>query len=85
MGLFNYVTTKAGCPNCHFLIEEWQSKMLVDKLGYDLLDCMMKVKLEDIKSGEAHAICDNCHRSVEYDIRNGKLVKPRAEKVISPC
>ncbi|MBI5356519.1 hypothetical protein HZB78_02800 [Candidatus Collierbacteria bacterium] len=82
MGLYNYIKTKTECPNCHTRIDGWQGKMLVDKLGYHLLDGFMKVKLGDIKFGEMHNVCKNCHYFVKYRIRNGSLGKPKIEKPV---
>lgn len=80
MGLFNVVVIDKKCPNCGAEVE-WQSKDIIDNLGYSIEPYMERVKVEDIQIGEMHTLCHKCNRWFEYKIKNGEIALIGKEKI----
>ena len=80
MGLYLTVLLNKKCSNCGKKIDEWQSKDITDKLGY-ILETYQKVKLKDIKQGEAHAFCRHCRFWTDILIENGKVISEKSYKL----
>jgi len=74
MGLYITILSKEKCPECGAKINEWQSKNVIDKLGYDL-EMYQGVKVEDIKEGRMYADCEKCKSWIDYRIVDGKLTE----------
>lgn len=67
MGVFNIITSKRTCPQCHAKVE-WQSKYITYD-GFVLENLLQNIRLNNHIDGEMHTFCDKCKSAFEIEIK----------------